>query len=128
LKSGGLSHKEIDTLPMMIEKVIKENNLIPKVHEDFILDSANKRGSWFQRVFTPVSKPVVSMVFAEFVATSQEMADLGEKRKEKNFGQHCTWCGYRALCSAELRGHDVDFIKEKEFIRDQDVIDDEEND
>lgn len=128
LKAGGMSHADCDTLPYVVEKTIKENKLNPKIHQDFLMDITNKRSTWFQRVFTPVSKSVVGIVFDEFIATSREMADLSEKRKEKNFGQHCMWCSYRALCAAELKGHDVDFIKEGEFVREQEIIDDEEND
>ena len=127
LKSGALSSRSLDSLPQVVEDVIKQNKLVRADYKEMIDQQLKNRSNYFVRVFTPANKNVIARVFDEFIATSREMAEYHGVRREKTFGQHCTWCGYRALCAAELKGHDADFIREREFVRDGDIIEDEEN-
>jgi PD-(D/E)XK nuclease superfamily protein len=126
LKSGKLSERALDSLPQVVEDVIKANKLKRDDYKTLIKSQEDNLPSYFQRIYTPANKNVIASVFTEFVATSREMAALHGKSKEKTFGQHCTWCGFRTLCAAELKGHDVDFVKEREFIKDGVKVEDTE--
>lgn len=127
LKSGKLSERSLDSLPQVVEDIIKQNKLVKADYTDLLDTQQKNLSNYFVRVFTPANKSVVDQVFSEFITTSREMADISHKNHEKTFGQHCTWCGFRALCAAELKGHDADFIKQREFTKDGEVIEDEEN-
>lgn len=115
LKAGTLSRAALDSLPNVVLDVLKTAKLKPADYADVIKQQEENRGSWFQRVFTPVSKDIIEPVMNDLLDTSREMADLHGKSKTQTFGRHCEWCGYNKLCAAELQGHDVDFIKEREY-------------
>lgn len=127
LKSGALSSRALDSLPAVVMDVIKQNKLKVDDYKELIDQQIKNQSNYFVRVFTPANRSVVDQVYAEFVATSREMMEQSAAHREKTFGQHCTWCSYRALCAAELKGHDADFIREREFVRDGEIIEDEEN-
>lgn len=115
LKSGEMSRAQLDSLPAVVEDVIKQNKLKRADYLDVIKQQQENQSSWFQRVFTPVGKDIIKPIMQDLLDTSREMAELHGKSKTKTFGRHCEWCGYNRLCAAELQGHDVDFVKEKEY-------------
>lgn len=116
LKDGGISKAAIDTLPQVVTDFLKENGLHPAIATDLIKQQTDNLGTWFQRIFTPVGKDIIQPVYDDFLSTSREMMDKHLTHKEKTFGRHCEWCSYRILCAAELQGHDVDFLIEREFM------------
>lgn len=115
LKSGDLSRAALDSLPSVVKDVLRANKLKADDYEDVLKQQRENRANWFQRVFTPVSKDIIEPVMQDLIDTSREMADLHGKSRTKTFGRHCEWCSYAKLCAAELQGHDVDFVKEKEY-------------
>lgn len=116
LKSGELSTRKIDSLPDVVVDIIKANKLNPADYQEFIATQQEKLPEWFTRVYTPVRKRVVDQIFKDFVQTSQEMADISHKRKERNIGLHCTSCEFEGICAASLSGKDEDYVIEKEFV------------
>lgn len=117
LKDGSLSTRSIDTLPQVILDTAKEKNL-PKSEYIYLLTDTQKRlGDWYQRVFTPVKKNVVDMVWADFIHSSREMAEGHGKVKDRNIGKHCSWCDYEPLCRAALQGHDSEMILKREYVK-----------
>lgn len=115
LKSGEMSRAALDSLPVVVRDVLKENKLLERNYTDVIKQQEENRANWFQRIFTPVSRAIIDPVMDDVLETSREMAELHGKSKTRTFGRHCEWCGYNKLCAAELQGHDVDFIKEREY-------------
>lgn len=115
LKAGTLSRAALDSLPLVVLDVLKDAKLKPEDYKDVLEQQRVNQASWFQRVFTPVSKDIIKPIVDDFISTSREMAELSETHKERTFGRHCDWCSYRTLCGAVLQGHDEEFIKEREF-------------
>lgn len=115
LKAGGMSRAALDSLPSVVDDVLKANKLSVVDYADVRKEQERNRSTWFQRVFTPVSKDIIDPVMKDVLDTAREMSEGHGKSKTKTFGRHCEWCGYNRLCAAQLQGHDVDFIKEREY-------------
>jgi|SRR5262252_2222502 len=117
LKDGSLSTRIIDTLPQVIVDVCKENKIKPP--KNLVDETHHRMHEWFERVFTPVKKNVVSSLFADFIVTARQMADTPRPARGRpmSVGKHCDWCQFEDLCRAELQGSDVDFIKEHHYVQ-----------
>lgn len=123
LKNGKPSKKALDTIPTRIVRWADEWKAEHGTRPDtkaLVASATKNRGRYFQRIFTPTKSDIVDKVFADFVETSLEMRDAHGRSKAKNIGRHCSWCSYESLCRAELRGGDVDYLKEREFIHEDD--------
>lgn len=116
-KSKRLSKRQITTLPSVIKAAVKKHGLKLEDHRDLLEDAETSRSNYFQRIFTPYNETVADMIFAGFVETAIDIRDNHLKRKEKSLGRGCEWCDYEAICRAEFTGGDVDFVKEREFTR-----------
>lgn len=115
LKSGGLSSRQVDTLPVALKAWIKESDFDVKKCSKLLAHAENNRDTWFKRIFTPVSAEAVDRIFADFKATVRRMADDHGRVKDMNVDRHCSWCEYEPLCRAELTGGDVEYLKQKEY-------------
>jgi len=117
LKSGGISTRQIVTLPAAVRQVIKENKLDPKdsACQNLLRQAEQSAAQYFQRDFTPLQPAVVDSIWTDFVSTCQEMAERHGTSAERTIDKHCSWCDYEPLCRAELTGGDVDFVKEREY-------------
>lgn len=129
LKGGQLSARGLDTLPTVVFDAMKEAKLKlgdPK-YKGLIKQADQNRSAYFQRVFSPVKKKVVDILFNDFVHTAREMADHhgDPKHSEMNIDRHCEWCEYEPLCRALLQGLDVDFIIAKEYEKREKYIEEE---
>lgn len=125
LKTGGLSQKNIDTLPSVVYDVMRKYKLKPKDNSKLIKHAEDNRSKYFFRIFTPISKKVVDNIFSGFVDTAREISECHGTKKDKNIDLHCKFCDYSQICKAELTGSDVDFVKEREYTVD-DKKDEEE--
>ena len=106
------------TLPAKAIQYFEAND-IPVETEgvaEFLKACEAERAEYFSRIFMPVSRTVVDDVWDDFLVSAREVAELGDTRKERNIGRHCSWCDYEPLCRAAMQGSDVDFIKEREYI------------
>lgn len=121
LKNGQFSKRAMDTLPsVVVDQIVNVMGRKPSDIPKFMIDAAKRnRPNYFQRIYTPTKKALIDKVFADFLETSREMADLHGKSKTKTIGQHCAWCQFEPLCRAELRGLDVDYIKEHDYYVDK---------
>lgn len=124
LQSGALSQRKIETLPSVVKHTIKKHGLKLKDYSEFMELMKQNRSSYFARVFTPTSKAVVDVVFSDFVTTAKEIADLHGKASTRNIGMHCDFCDYEPICRAALQGSDVDFVKEREFTKYENEVED----
>lgn len=117
LKSGErLKAKRIVTLPSVVRATLAQHGLSEKLeaHRKLLERAEQSRRDYFRRIYTPISPVVAERIFSGFVDTAVEMRDRRDSR-DKNIGQHCSWCDYEPLCRAELTGGDVDFVKQGEF-------------
>lgn len=116
LKNGTVARRAIDTLPTKIREFVEANKKQVGSHAGRLMSMATANQSrYFQRIYVPTKPDVIGKVFADFIETAREMRDLHGKRRARTVDRHCSWCDYEGLCRAELRGGDVDFIKEKDF-------------
>jgi hypothetical protein len=121
-KNPGMSVRKIDSLPQVVIDDITNAGFDWKNYVGFIRDIEVNIPSWFDRVYTPIKKPVIDMVWRDFIVTSKEMKEVEEeysaahpRRPVRTIGRHCSWCEFEALCRAELTGADADFVREHEF-------------
>jgi len=116
LKDGSrLSKKKLATLPSVIYRELEKHSLSAEKHQDLIAHAEASRESWFQRIYTPLNRKLVDNLVAGFFDSGREMSEYHETRRDQSFGRHCEWCDYESICRAELTGGDADFVKEKEF-------------
>lgn len=116
-KDGRLSKAHIVTLPRVWWSRIEEFNLDPDDYKDQIAQAVASRDEYFQHIYTPINRTVADNIWTGFVASAVEMRDNHGRRDEMNLGRHCEWCDYESVCRAKLTGSDVDFVKEREFTR-----------
>jgi hypothetical protein len=115
LKSGNLSTKNVNTLPSTVSRTLRQLK-IPRARAQGLIKAAEaNRSKYFDRIYTPRNDAVIDVLFNEFIDTSREMSALHGKSKARSIGRHCEYCDFEGLCRAELLGHDVDFIKEREY-------------
>jgi len=119
LKAGGLSIRQIDTLPATVMRVLRENDLDPDNHRTLLDRAEANVPNYFFRVYTPVNQEIIDTVFEDFVDTAREARDCHGKKKDRNIDRHCSWCDYEAICRAELTGADADFVREREYTTDE---------
>lgn len=116
LKNGGLSKRQIDTLPTQIRKTLDEHGLKEKNYRTLIEQATQNRESYFLRVYTPINSKVIDSIFKDAVKTAREMRDSHGKKRVRNIGIHCSWCDFEAICRAALTGSDVKFVKERQYV------------
>ncbi|XAO54154.1 Cas4 family exonuclease [Yersinia phage vB_YenM_P744] len=120
LKSGELSaRKNIDTLPEIFMREISRHGLNPKAYSDTI-KSLNDE-SFYRRIPYQVSKHQSKRLREELIITSHYLQELETKKDYcRNLTRDCSWCDYKDLCYAELRGDDTSYLMKHNFeVRDE---------
>lgn len=115
LKAGGLSIRNIDTLPSVVLSVIEEHGLNVEDNQELLSRAERNLPNYFFRVYTPVNHGVREMIFTDFVDTATEVMECHGRKKDRNIDRHCSWCDYEPICRAELTGGDADFVREREY-------------
>ena len=67
------------------------------------------------RLSGAVKRPVVDMIWEDFVDTAREIQQYHGQKKDMNVGRHCSWCDYQPLCKALMTGSDVDWLIKREY-------------
>lgn len=120
LKSGGLStRKNIDTTPEVYLREIKKHGLDPVGYTDILQDLETKRESFYREIRLPLSKNMGEEVMNDLIATSEDLREKEsnpESHWPRNLGKDCSWCDYRTLCYAELRGDDTEYLLKHDYI------------
>jgi hypothetical protein len=123
LKKGGLSTRKLNTLPSVIVRAARENNVPIKDVTDLLDHAEEHRHEYFKRIYTPINQEVVDYNWNGFLDTAHEILDNRGKNTQQTIGRHCEWCDYEAICRARMLGHDADFVIETQY---QVVTDDQE--
>lgn len=118
-KDGTLSARDCDTLPTKLIQYAKAYNVKPAALKPLIAKAEARRKEYFPRIYTIIKPRVVNMIMQDIVVIANDMAKRHETRKERNIGQHCSWCDYELICRAELQGMDVKTIKERNYRREE---------
>ena len=124
LKSMEVSERDLDSLPIAVTETIRKYAREHKFDGEWVKRNINKlvdeqrkrMPTWFQRIATPVKKPVEDHIWNDFIATARKMRDTDfTKPVTRNIAKHCDWCQFEPLCRAVMQGSDEDFIKEREY-------------
>lgn len=113
--TGKLSTKRIDSVVPKIRRWMKESGTSKEDAAKFLRDARENRPNRFIRLFSPVKRPVVDMIWEDFVDTALEIQEHHGTKKDMNVGRHCTWCDYQPLCKALMTGSDVDWIIKRDY-------------
>lgn len=116
LKSGGLSkRKNIDTTYDVYLEAIKEHGENPDDYQDILESLKGREERFYRRVKLPVNEAIIKPIVRDAKRTSLEIYYLKEF-PTRNLTFMCPrWCDFYQLCTAELRGLDTSFIREREY-------------
>jgi len=112
---GVLSKAKLASTPLTVRKGIIELGLDPKDHEDYI--NSFEYDSFFLRHQVRIPKNTVKQYMGETIDLAKLIHKEGHKNKIRNFSKDCSWCSYKPICQADLRGLDVDFVIKKLYER-----------
>lgn len=119
-QAGNLSKARIVTLPSLIKKMRKAGEIKDKSDYHTLLEMAmRQRESYFNRVYTPKKAKVNKVLWDDLVETAREIQEFHGKKQAMSIDRHCSWCEYEPICRARITGSDVDFVKERNFIADE---------
>lgn len=129
LKSGKLSQRSnIDTTYNIALRTVNEHckktKEDPADYAEWLEGIKKHEGVFYKRVPLP-SPPrlLVERIVQEMTTTAIEMQRVGEVDDTRNMTKDCSWCEFRQLCQAELRGQDSDFIRNSDFIINKELAD-----
>jgi hypothetical protein len=114
IKSGEWSKRKISTLPTKLREFAREEKVV--LPQEMVEAAYDNRSNYFFREFRVVKREAVEMIWQDFLSTAREIAELYHRRPTRNIGRHCGWCEFEGLCRAEMQGLDVDWVKEKEYV------------
>lgn len=117
LKDGKLSMRAINTLPSVVREVMREHGLDATQYGQLVTMAERNRRNYFVRHVSPVKESVCKELFADLVSTARDIEAAHGEKKDRNIDRHCAYCDYEPLCRAALQGHDVDFIKQKDYVK-----------
>ncbi len=123
LKSGGLStRKNIDTLPEVFEREIKRHDLDRIRYEDILDELEQKRNNFYRQIRLPFNKTLGQNVMQDLVTDSQQLIAMEVQYHTadndlftRNLTRDCSWCDYKTLCHAEIKGDDTDYILKHDY-------------
>lgn len=119
LKDGSLGKRSLNTLPTRILEVLEREGLSQKKYAHLLTSASENRGHYFQRIFNPKKRKVIDALWADMMATVDDMVERHGRVQTRTIERHCEWCEYEPICRAALQGSDVDFVKEREFYVDK---------
>lgn len=119
-QKGVWSLRKIDTLPNVVRETVlalKGPRGLSDPAVKTMLDAATlNMQTYFQRIYTPVKKQLITQVWADFISTAEEMRDAPLTPPVRTIGQHCSWCQFEPICRASLSGGDEDFVIEHDYV------------
>jgi hypothetical protein len=137
LKNGSLSHRanidtDYGTALRAVQEYLKKPIDGDSMHnyEDWLADIRVRENKFFKRVFLPnPSKILVGQIVDELLTTAKEMQRSSEAQQQcRTMTKDCSWCEFYALCSAELRGQDSEFILKTEYKVNEELLNGDQED
>lgn len=116
LKDGSLSAKGLDTLPVVVRDIMEEHSTSERdrKYAGLVKQAIANRPNYFQRIFSPLKKNTVDLVWASFLNTAKDIARDPEK-SDMNIGFGCQMCDFEPICRAKLTNSDYHFVIEKDY-------------
>jgi CRISPR/Cas system-associated exonuclease Cas4 (RecB family) len=117
LKSGkGLSKRQnMDTTWRIYKQAILDNGFKVKDYKDMKEILEGNEVKFFRRIYIPADEVLVDNILENFRRIAVEIRDRGPKSITRNIEKHCSWCEYKSLCQAELKGKDVKRVRRMEY-------------
>lgn len=119
LVRGGLTKRaNLDSDYDTYMQAIVDNNLDPAEYKEvldrFKLEAGNR---FYERVIVPApQKAMIDNMVADFKQTIIQIHQVDKSgHYVRNMNKDCSWCGYKELCQAELRGIDSSFIRKSSY-------------
>lgn len=98
------------------EQEIVKHGFDKRDYTDFLTKLDNNDLMFFERVFLPApKKPQIDSIVHDFRTTAvtiQNMKGIAPRHMSKF---NCQGCEFKALCEAEVRGHDVNFVQKAHY-------------
>lgn len=119
LKRGGLSQsKKIKTTAATYLRAIHREGLDPEDYTDMLSSLEGRERDFFERVKLPFpSKSILNSVIEDFRTSAvmiQHLKGVHPKSGMNKF--NCNTCEFKAICEAEVRGHDVNFVIKSSYM------------
>lgn len=117
LKSGELSQKaSLRCDRSSYESEIKRLGLDPKPYQPFLKKLEKNDLMFFERVYLPAPKKAQLDQVVDDFRTSAIIIDNMQGIAPRHMSKfNCQGCEFKALCEAEVRGHDVNFVKKAHY-------------
>ena len=116
LKDGTVSEREIDTLPNVVNDVLRSLKKSPAAYKKLVDSARANASNYFQRVYTPLKNHVLDTIWSDFLRSAREMRDTNFDRPQvRTIGRHCGYCQFEPLCRAALQGADEEAVMEMEY-------------
>jgi hypothetical protein len=117
LQSGELSKKKnIRCDRVTYEAAIKRQKLNPADYTDFLEHLEKNDLMFFERVFLPAPKKAqLDAIVSDFRTTAviiQNFKGIAPRHMSKF---NCQGCEFKAICEAEVRGLDANFVRKKDY-------------
>jgi hypothetical protein len=119
LKGGELTRRSnIDTDSFTYMRTIRDNGLNARDYKDMLESLRGKENTFFERVTLPSpSKALVESVVEDARITVRELRALPDYTPRDGMSMfNCRGCEFRAVCEAELRGLDFEFVKKRDYV------------
>lgn len=123
LKSGGLStRKNIDTTYEVYLREIKKHGFDVRGYREILGELKEKRDSFYRQVKLPFNSSLCENVMSDLVVNSRQIIFMERECSgspelwPRNLTRDCSWCDYKTLCHAELRGEDVSFLLKHDYV------------
>lgn len=119
LKNGSLTQRaNIDTDVHTYRQAIRENGLSEKPYRKLLKALEGKEHTFFERVPLPAPVPkLVESVVQDARASAvifKNLTKAGVAPRSMS-GFNCNHCDFRAICEAEVRGLDVNFVRKRDY-------------
>lgn len=123
LKSGALStRKNIDTLPEVYLREVKRHGLDVEGYSDILEELEKKKDNFYRQIRLPFNQKMGDIVLDELttdchvlIHRHKSYEEGGEDTFTRNLSRDCSWCDYKTLCHAELKGDDVEYILKHDY-------------
>lgn len=118
LKNGQISRAKIKTTWGHYEKFCKEHGQDP---QDYYLEMEEKLRDieWCRATLEYRNPETITRIWEQCVRPAAKAVRTAYGKKANNYRSlypwNCKMCQYQSLCQAELRDHDVDFIRQNEY-------------
>jgi hypothetical protein len=119
---NALKEQHLNTFRYNVEALGKDASLTAFVepYKDMLIHLANNPKEFFRRINVHRTQSEIDASIEELYATALDMkqAQLSEQVKwgttriYRNITHECPWCPFQPLCAAEIRGDNVQFLKD----------------